>query len=440
MQDSTMRGDDPTNPRDTRADSALCPRFNLRINGFSIADDNGDEGQTKGIPTFLLVNCTVDPLGVNGPRRVQFNSFRSFLFSTPYIQGGRPLVDQERFESMVGTKPNGINDETGFIDVVPGDQKGDYGQWCSVGPYRNVVDGASVQATVAIAVTQGPGAPEDNYQSALGYKSDYDGYVAGIVPWATLKDKYPALDNALAIQVAYEGIWGDLNSDMSGQHPDWPFANDGHGRETPLIAPRGTGSFDATPDCRELPNHTNVTEIAYEWFDYDCDYCTGAFNSKTNPKRGMFHYTWNVGAPPPNPDTNVGVTYNYSANPDRQFVPAGDGAITLAWNNLSEGSADPQSRVFAFPGSKIWKAANWTRPVGSAGPNDDDWSLLGEFRSFNYLLFRPSAIPPDTIWMRQNYDSLAYETSGKSVCPKGFVPNYFDPASQRLLGPQPGST
>ena len=437
LQDSTMRGDDPTNPRDVSADSALCPRFMLRVNGFSIADDNGDEQQTKGVPSFLLVNSTLDPLGVNGPSRVQFHAFRSFTAQTPYVQGGNPIVDQQKFEFMVGAKeagPTGIDPETGFIDVLPGDQKGDYVQWCSVGPYRNIADGASIQATVAFCVRPGPGLAQDNYQDALNYRSDYESYKAGLLSWATLKDTYPALENALAIEVAYEGIWGE-KTELVG-HPEWPFLTDGHGRETALIAPKGTGSFDAAPDCRELPNHTNVTETAYEWFDYDCNYCTGAFNSKVNPKRGMFHYTWNVGAPPPNPDTNVGVTYNYSANPNRNFVPAGDGSITLAWNNLSETSADPKSGVFDFRGYKVWKAANWTRPVGSAGPNDDDWSLLGEFRSFNYLLFRPNAIPPDTIWMRQNYDSLAYETSGKSVCPKVFVPNYFDPDSQRFVGPK----
>ena len=437
LQDSTMRGDDPTNPRDVSADSALCPRYTLRVNGFSIADDNGDEEQTKGVPTFLLINCTVDPLGINGPSRVQFNMFRSFLFQTPYIQGGRPLVDQERFESMSGTKPNGINEETGFIDVEPGDQKGDYGQWCSVGPYRNVVDGASVQATVAFAVRPGPGLASENYQNALNYKSDYDLYKAGIVPWSTMKDNYPALENSLAIQVAYEGIYGDMNSSMSSSNPrDWPFETNGHGRETPRIAPPGSGGIPVDPDCRDLPNHADVTETAYDWFDYDCDYCTGAFNSKVNPKRGMFHYTWNVGAPPPSPDTNVGVAYNYAANPDRKFVPAGDGSITLAWDNLSEVSADPKSGVFDFRGYKLWKAANWTRPVGSAGPNDDDWSLLGEFRSFNYLIYRQSRVPPDTIWMRSNYDSLKYLTDGKDACPQVFVPNYFDPDSQRFVGPK----
>ncbi len=437
LQDSTMRGDDPTNPRDAdvKADSALCPRFTLRINGFSIADDNGDEQQTKGIPSFLLVNATIDPLGHNGPSKVAFNSFRSFTAQTPFVQGGNPIVDQQRFEMMSGTtKPTGIDPETGFINVLPGDQKGDYVEWCSVGPYRNIVDGGSIQATVAFQVLPGPGLAQDNYQDALSYQSDYDNYKAGILPWATMKEKYPSLDNALAIQVAYEGIWGE-KTELSG-HPEWPYLTNGHGRETAIIAPPGTGSIDADPDCRELPNHTNVTENAYEWFDYDCNYCTGAFNSKVNPKRGMFHYTWNVGAPPPNPDTNVGVGYNYTANPDRQYVPAGDGAITLAWNNLSEVTTDPKSGVFDFRGYKVWKAANWTRPVGSAGPSDDDWSLMGEFRSFNYLIYRQSRVPPDTIWMRANYDSLDFIANGKNACPQVFFPNYFDPDSQRYVGPK----
>jgi hypothetical protein len=436
LQDSTMRGDDFTNPRDVSADSALCPRFTLRINGFSIADDNDDDGLTKGIPSFLLINHTVDPLGLNGPARVQFNAYRSFTAGTPYIQGGNPIVDQQRFEFMVGTPPNNIDPVTGFINQPPGDQKGDYVSWCSVGPYRNVVDGASVQATVAFAVRPG------EYAAMLNYFSDYARYQAGNLPWATLRESYPSLDNALAIQVAYEGIWQD-RPDLSG-HPDWPFLPNGHGRETPLIAAPGTGSFEARPDCRDLSTRT-VTELSYDWFDYDCSYCTGAYDSRA--KRGMFHSTWNVGAPPPNPNVNVASSSNYSDNPDTsRVVPAGDSMVKLAWDNLSEVTADPKTGVFDFRGYKVWKAANWTRPVGSAGPSDDDWSLFGEYRFFDYLDLNhanPSAPSgQDTIWIRTNYDSLKYATleaanpgTGKLACPLVYVPNRFDPATNRYVGP-----
>ena len=59
--------------------------------------------------------------------------------------------------------------------------------------------------------------------------------------------------------------------------------------------------------------------------------------------------------------------------------------MTLAWDNLSEVTPDPKSGWLDFRGYRVWKAANWLRPVGSAGPSDNDWSLLGEFRQFHLL-------------------------------------------------------
>jgi hypothetical protein len=410
LQDSTMLGPDPTNPN-IPADSALCPRFTIRINGFSIADDNGDDGQTKGIPSFLLIHHTVDPLGVSGPARVGFRAFRSFTVGTPYAQGGNPIIDQQRYEFMVSQQ--NIDPETGFINARPGDSKGDYVEWCSVGPWRNVPDGGTIEATVALAVRAG------DYQTALPYMTDYQRFKIGELSWAYMKDRYQALDNAYAIQVAYEGIWID-RPDLSG-HPEWDFLPNGHGRETPLIAARGTGSFQAAPDCRDLTPRT-VTELAYDWFDYDCDYCTGAYDSKLH--RGMFHQTWNVGAPPPNPNVNVSSVYNYADNPDRHFAPAGDRQVTLAWDNLSEATPDPKTGQFDFRGYKIWKVANWTRPAGSSGPSDADWSLLGEYRQFNYRWHGR--------WVEANYDPAV----GTSSCPQVYVPNYYDPATQQYVGPR----
>jgi hypothetical protein len=430
LQDTTMRGSDPSNPRDIPVDSALCPRFPLRVNGFSLADDNGDEGLTRGVPSFLLINHTIDPLGVSAPSRVGFAAFRSFTFGTPYSAGGRPLVDQQYFEFMEGTEPNGIDETTGFWDPDEnprGDQKDDYGMWCSVGPFRNVLDGASVQATVAFQVKLGSASPELNYQTASNYQSDYDRFKAGTpgFNWAYMKDTYPSLEGALAIQTAYEGLW-IFRSDLYGGGAEWPFLPNGHGRETALIAAPGTGSFEAEPDCRDTGNRT-VTERTYEWFDYDCDYCTGAYDSNGSPHQGTFHATWNVGAPPPNPNANVAANYNYSDNPDKnRVVAAGDGQITLAWDNLSEVTADPKTAQFDFRGYKVWKAANWTRPVGAAGPGDDDWSLLSELRFFNYFQFQ------DSTWIEANYDI----SKGVSDCPKLFIPNYYDTTTKTFVGPR----
>jgi len=412
MQDSSMRGDDPTNPRDVPPDSALCPRFNIRVNGFSQAEAPGGQIPT-GISTFLLVNHTIDPLGLTGPSRVGFKAFRSFTAGTPYVQGGNPIVDQQRFEFM--TSSEGIDPTTGLIITPPGDQKGDYVEWCSTGPWRNVPEGASIQATVALLVSPG------TYQLGLGYANDYQRYLAGQLDSGSLIARYPSLDNALAMQVAYEGIWED-RPDLSG-HPEWPFLTNGHGRETPLRAARGSGGFEAQPDCRDAAPRF-VTDRVYDWFDYDCSYCTGAYNSKAG--RGMFHRTWNTDAPPPNPNTNLSTTYNYTDNPDRRFPPAGDHQITVAWDNLSETFPNPRTGVFGFRGYKLWKVSGWTRPVGSAGPTDDDWSLLGEFRFFNYHDYNGN-------WIHDN--RVLDPATGRLECPQIYIPNYLSPDSG-YVGPR----
>lgn len=406
MQDSTMRAENV--PRGFLADSALCPRFEVRVNAFSIVDDDGDEGKTPGIPTFLLVDHTVDPLGLTGPARVGFKAFRSYVGGTPYTQGGRPNIDQERFELMSGKEPNGVDEESGLIDQPPGDQKGDYVEWWSCGPWQDVPDGGSVQVTIAFAVARG------DLRTAIQYANDYQQFVAGTLQGgaAALFAKYPSLDNAYAVQVAREGIYED--------RPDWPLLTNGHGRETPIKPKAGEGAITAQ-DCHdEIPRTVTSTQPEPDWFDFDCDYCTGAYDSRAG--RGMFHRTWNADAPPPGPNLNAATNYNYSDNPDRQVVAAGDNQVTLAWDNLSETSADPKSGWFDFRGYRVWKAANWTRPVGAAGPSDEDWSLIGEFRQFSYR----DAITNELIPRNYTWQQVAPDESVK-VCPRMFVPNYRYP-------------
>jgi hypothetical protein len=412
LQDPTMRDvSDPTDPPSNQVpkDSSLCPRYKIRINGFSQAQAPGQLVVAPGIPTFLLINHTTDPLGISAPARVGFTAFRSFTAGTPYNQGGNPIVDQQRYEFMEGTQPNGLGDD-GFINTPQGDQKGDYVEWCSTGPYRNVPDGGSVQATIALAVRPG------TYQLGLGYESDYERFLGGSLNAGDLISKYPSLDNAIAVQIAYDGVW---------ERRDWkaaPGLTNGHGRETPLIAARGTGSFQATPDCHDAIART-VTELKYDWFDYDCDYCTGAYDSKK--QIGMFHHTWNTDAPPPNPNTNLGTAYNFTDNPARKFPPIGDHQITVAWDNLSEMTPNPRTDVFGFRGYKLWKVAGWTRPVGSSAPSDDDWSLLGEFDFFNYQTagqWIPNNMVMDTVTHTPH-------------CPQVFIPNYYAPDTG-FVGPR----
>jgi hypothetical protein len=399
----------------------LCSNLKIRINGFSIADDDGDEGRTTGIPSFLLIDHTIDPLGTSGPWRVGFRSFRSFTSGTPYVQGGNPTIDQQRFEFMTGRENVDVSEEatdrfrtdgpTGWITSEPGDQKGDYVQLASVGPWYHVPPGGSVQATIAFAIKRG------KYTDAVKYRLDYAAYELGQLSRDALTQKYPVLDNAIAAQTAFEGIYEVRNT-----YPSTTY----HGKETPAIGDLGSLAEPVTePACDNRGTESNTVLVdsnKYYWFDMDCDYCTGVYNYQLS--QGLFHKVWNAEAPPPNPNTNTAVKYNYTDNPDRSVAAAGDRTITVAWDNLSEATPDPKSRWFDCRGYKLWKVANWTRPVGSPGPGEDDWALIGEFRLFSYR-------GTDGQFIR---DNRFVNTDGDTVCPSIYIPNYLDPETN-VRGP-----
>jgi hypothetical protein len=272
-----MPGTHPDVP-DADNDSALCSRFMVTLQGYPVADDDGDENKTLGVPHFLLLDHTVDPLGITGPRKVGFRAFRSFPTGQPYVQGGNPIIDQQRFEFMT-SHDNIANDPgnpamLGFINLIPGDQKSDYSAWASIGPWFNWAPNAQLECTVAMGVRPG------DLRTALAYASDYQArtqpiavdpltqeVIYGVMSGTELMQEYSALDNALAAQLAFEGVYE--------KSVTWPLRTDYPGRETPLRAPPGEVIQAQGCESRD-PVLRFVSDKKYEWFDFDCDYCTGA--------------------------------------------------------------------------------------------------------------------------------------------------------------------
>jgi hypothetical protein len=336
---------------------------------------------------------TTDPLGLKAPTKVGFRAFRSFINGTPYASNGNPSNDQQRFELM--SSQQNIDQATGQINAEAGDQSGDYSAWASVGPFLNVPDGGSIQATVGFTVATG------SFKAVQDYPQDYARYKQGLMDLDALFAKYPALEAAFTAQVAYDGVYTLPPAGFEDQVPNC------HGCETGIILPKGSTPVFMSESC---PNRESVSKLvtdnAYTWFNFDCDPCTGVWDEFTN--RGYFLKHWNAESPPPSPNVNVASTYNYSDHPGR-VVAAGDNRVTLAWDNLSETTPDPKTAQFDFRSYRIWKVAGWKRPVGASGPNDEDWALLGEFRMFDYADSNFTNAPAD--------------------CPKIFVPNYQYPAN-----------
>ena len=381
----------------------LCPRYKVRVQGFSVADDDNDENKTPGVPTIFLIDHSIDPMGLSGPSRVGFRAFRSAVGGTPYQQGGRPTIDQQRFEFMSSTE--NIDPETGFINLAVGDQKGDYADYSSIGPWRHVPNNGRITLTIGIGVARGNYSTGElqGYGGAYNIAADPVSKTVDENHSADLFETYPGLANAFAAQVAFEGKYDETA---------WVPLPDAHGREYCFKAPPGQLiSMQGCPE-RDLSPRL-VGDQQYECFDMDCDYCTGAYDGARD--RGLFHRTWLAEAPPPSPATNMGVGYNYTDNPDRHFPPGGDGQVTIAWDNLSETSVDPKSGQFDFRGYKIWKVSNWQRPVGTGGPGEDDWTLLAEYRIFDHAADNRFVCPPESVLA-----GVCAPTD--TLCPLVFIP------------------
>jgi len=422
------------------AESSLCSHVNLRVNGFSVADDDGDEGRTTGIPSVLLLGHTIDPNGLMGPAKVGWHGFRSFIAGTPYASGGNPATDAQRFEMFESTA--GIDPETGFINATPVDQQGDIQGWAMIGPFGNaspetgirhpIPDGGSIEVTIAFAVERG------SNQEVNQFPADYQRYVDGNTTATALFEKYPALENAFAAQLAYEGVYDNPPAELSEANVYTP---DFHGAETRVIAPKGF--ILSSSDCRDEGSQRQINEFQYTWFDYDCDYCTGVwvFGAGSPGRNGVsgsgkMLRRWNTAAPPPNPNLNVQSGYNFGDNPDRLVTPSGDNVLALAWDNLPEVTVDPEKGHFDFRSYRVWKAANWTRPVGSSGPGDNDWALLGHYRFFDYAasnremfnIYGPGTTPlqRDSALTARGFTRSAIDSLnilGVPVCPQVFIPN-----------------
>ncbi|NOT34199.1 MAG: hypothetical protein HOP12_08535 [Candidatus Eisenbacteria bacterium] len=386
---------------------SMCPMLNININGFSVVDDEGDGGRTRGVPSILLMGMTLDPLGALAPSKVRFHSFRSHLAGTPYTDGGNPTIDQQRYEFMSGN--DNIDPESGHITLERGDQRGDYQTWFSVGPFNQLPDGGSFSVTVCYAMQRG------ELRTLVDYPFDYARFNSGLISSTQLFQKYPALANAYTAQVAYEGVYEEPRP---GFEDDVPKAYNGRpcfGCETGVQLPLGTPQRTLFENCGGEVSGKIVNDREKTWFNFDCDFCTGVYSET----RGIGFYLrhWNAESPPPNPNLNLSSIYNFSDNPDRtsDLVPGGDRRVTLAWDNVAETTADPKTGEFDFRSYRLWKVSNWRRPVGASGPSDEEWALLGEYRLFDY---RDS----NQYW-RVNPLNSAESTL---VCPKFYIPESSD--------------
>jgi len=348
--DPTIGGDpdDPANPNyiylervrsdDPRYQDGACTLDTMAVSGFSLVDDDGDLGLTPGASSIVLLGHTVDPTGVKAPRRVGMHAYAYYSPGVPYVQGGVPTNDQERYEVLAAGGASGdphIDPATGLIPegyIPDAGEIGDYSGLFSVGPFLDFQPGEKISMAWCLAVQE----------------ADYT------KPRDDLRGRYEqCIQNAVEAVKTYRGAY------ESRQDIPVPGPTD-FGREACFLK-TPTGPTELA-DCHD--DSVNATRVLKErectWFDLDCNYCTGV--------PGLVLKRWAASAPPPNPQL---------------ALTAGDRQVQLEWDNRSEYTPDPAKATFDFVGYKVWKAANWTRPVGSTGPGDDLWSLLATYYAYD---------------------------------------------------------
>lgn len=312
---------------------AGCETDTIRIQVAYIWDvpDNGTTakgGDVDGAVGVMFLGHKTDRTGVTAPESVKVATVRWFSSTAPYPEGD-PGTDPERYDLMASRRIPSRNATT----------PNDYRFLLCAGPFPVVSPGDVLPFQVAFVVGKG-----------------FDGM----------------LENAIAAQRIYNGQYYSMD----------PSATWGWNGKESLVKCEGVGCYQCVDDdCDSLTSCVIIKTGQQVAADLDCDLCTGVAG-----KESLVHWVGSTAPPPPiwNDDPTL---WNDDPTDDpvppaataSMVGPAGDKKVVLQWDNSSEIVPDPLSAKLRFEGYRIWKAANWKRPVGEVGPSTDLWMLMGDF-------------------------------------------------------------
>ena len=294
------------------------------INVAYVYDADGDRGLTPGYFGIVVLGHTMDLSGIKAPvppftRVCSFNFFQGLQ---PYLNGGDPTNDFERYDVLSSSRSE-------KQASVPND----YRVLIGVGPFYYLSPGEEIDLHIA--------------------------FVSG-------GDMDEMLRNAANASLIFSGAWFDMDDDR----------NTGSiGRESLVHGPRS--DYDPDP-CDPYLEMLTIQKWETIWSNADCfkekilwnnkDCYRSPSQSFQNSQTGILgresNIPWITGSTPPPPIMRV--------------LP-GDGQVTLFWDNLSEVTPDVLTLEYDFEGYQIWRADNWRRPLGTSvlsGPSMDLWNLL----------------------------------------------------------------
>jgi hypothetical protein len=284
-------------------------------------DPDGDEGQTLGYFGVMFLGHTTDPTGETAPERVGISTYANFSGQQSFEEGGDPTNDFERYELL----SQQTIERDAFIPR-------DYRMLVSAGPFSELFPDSTLLFQVCFVAGQG----------------------------------FETIANAASAQLTYDGAWFNLDG-IKQTGID--------GRETAVVGPAENVAIDT---CRaELRNPIpNIPRGETVYINNDCAKealfqlrCGYGPEDSVKFKTGIdgkeTQINWIVGTAPPPPKMRID---DHSTN-----------GVVIYWDNFSETVPDVKTQVFDFEGYRVWRADNWTRPLGSSkdnGPSGDLWKLL----------------------------------------------------------------
>jgi hypothetical protein len=293
----------------------------VRFTVVYVYDADGDGGRTPGYFGLVLLGSWMQTFGEPVPVKGKLNAVRIFTGLLPFDRGGEPVNDFERYSSL--------SNATRDLNTI---EPNDYKVLMSLGPFSQLAPGGAIEIHAAYACGEG-----------------LDGL----------------LDNAAMAAYVYRGIWHDVD-----RRPQTGIS----GRETPVAGPADMLDPDA---CDGYDESIRLRRGDTLWTNADCaeelefynhtacyrgDLTFRDFQTGVDGKETQIHWVTSTAPPPP-----------------AMRAAAGDGRVTLFWDNLSEITRDLVTQRYDFEGYQIWRADDWHRPLGTtaaSGPSADLWHLV----------------------------------------------------------------
>lgn len=358
-------------------------------------DADGDDGDVTGRFGVMFLDHPTDERELEAPYDVGITTFAYFSGRQTYSFGGDPTNDFERYELMASNKRQRVPD-----------QPRDYRMLVSSGPFYELLPGETM--TIEMAFVAGEG---------------NEGIVA----------------NAANAMSAYNGSWFDIDG----------FRKTGvEGQETLVVGPatsvwqdscrKQKSQFDSGCDIERIDNDRFLKPLPYLppgqhiwvnsdcvrecWRKFGCGYLEeDSLKFRTGVAGREHQVHWILTSPPPGPRMRID-------------DHARDGVVVY-WDDFSESTPDPKTQLIDFEGYQVWRADNWTRPLGTSentGPPEELWGALlqvdiinqfGEDTGIDQLRYEPLVHSMSAADKRHYLDDmedfLSQNPNADPPCPPG---------------------